>query len=123
MQGPPSVSLAISEGDIHQTSASTASVVLRWEVNGDNISRVVVTSSPALPCGSQCEVGEGERELNQTVQFRMQFNITVTAENCEGRQNGSVTVQLLLRGGCTSYLMPYTCFFCSQMSLTAVQDP
>ena len=74
-------------------------------MDGDNVSRVVVSSSPALPCYgvnmTECEVREGDRELNETVQFGMEYSITVRADNCGGRQNGteSNTLQLLLKGG------------------------
>ena len=98
--GPPSAKLVINRKDISQTSATTASVVLRWEVEGENISGIMITSSPALPCGGQCEV-EGETgQLEQTIQFGVEYNITVRADNCGGRQNGSGTVKLLLNGGC-----------------------
>ena len=80
-------------------------MVLHWKVDGDNISRSVVTSNPALPCYgvnmTECEVREGKRELNETVQFGVEYSITVRADNCGGRQNGteSDTLQLLLKGG------------------------
>ena len=105
-KGPPrSILFNISERNISQTSVSSASVVLHWKVDGDNISRIVVTSNPALPCYgvnmTECEVREGKRELNETVQFEVEYSITVRADNCGGRQNGtkSDTLQLLLKGG------------------------
>ena len=100
--GPPKAKLVIKGRDISQTSATTASVVLRWKVKGENISGIVITSSPPLPCGSRCEVvGEGETgQLEQTVDFGVKYSITVRAANCGGRQNGSDTVKLLLNGGC-----------------------
>ena len=100
--GPPSASVSISGRDVSQTSASTASVVLCWEVDGDNVSYVVVMSSPALPCGdvdaTECEVGEGGSEWNQTVQFGVEYNFTVRAINSCGNETESNTLQLLLNG-------------------------
>ena len=99
---PKSNLFNINEGNISQTSATTASVVLRWKVEGDNISRVVVSSIPALPCGNvdatECEVGEGEREWNQTVQFGVNYNFIVRAINSCGNETESDTLQLLLNG-------------------------
>lgn len=97
-KGPPSASLTVSESDISQTSATNASVVLHWEVEGDNVSNIVITSSQALPCGNSCVVGVEETELNQTVQFGVEYNITVRAVNCGGSE--SDTIKLLLNGGC-----------------------
>ena len=103
IEGPPKSNLFnINEGNISRTSATTASIVLRWKVERDNISRVVVTSSPALPCdgvnATECEVGEGEREWNQTVRFGVNYNFTVRAINSCGNATESDTLQLLLKG-------------------------
>ena len=117
--GPPNAKLVINSRDISQTSSTTASVVLHWEVKGENISGIVITSSPALPCGSQCEVvGEGGSALEQTVEFGVEYNITVRADNCGGRQNGSEsdTVKLLLNGGCgvlPASLLTFIIQFCA----------
>ena len=71
-------------------------------MEGDSISHVVIMSSPALPCGdvnvTECEVGEEERQWNQTVQFGMKYNFTVRAINSRGNETESDTLQLLLNG-------------------------
>ena len=124
--GLPSASVSISEGDISQTSASTASVVLHWKVKGDNISRVVITSSPALPCGdvnvTECEVGEEEREWNQTVQFGVKYNFTVRAINSCGDEAESDTLQLLLNGGHMHQYRGCSLFYYHLISSATVPD-
>ena len=124
-KGPPSANLVINRRDISQTSDTTASVVLHWEVEGENISGIVITSSPALPCGSSCDVkGEGEAGLEVTVEFGVEYNITVRADNCDGHQNGSESdaVQLLLNGGChVECTLCCAAAACCNYELTSIQ--
>ena len=83
--------------EVYQISSTKASIIFHWQVEGENISHIVITSSPALPCGSQCEVGGEETELKQTVELGVEYNITVTVENsCGGSESNSIN--LLLNG-------------------------
>ena len=48
---------------------------------------------------TECEVGEGERKRNQTVQLGVEYNFTVRVNNSCGNEAESDTLQLLLNGG------------------------